>query len=86
MLAAIPAAEEMEIDVSDAEHQVLSMPPEIRAADARVKQANLEKKTVLAGYIPNISIGVVYIALPGFNNSIISKNILAPGLFINWNA
>jgi outer membrane protein TolC len=33
-----------------------------------------------------LSIGVVYISLPGFNNTILPKNILAPGMFINWNA
>jgi outer membrane protein len=85
-LEAIPVAEELELNVAQAEQQALSMRPEIRQADMHTKQVNLEKRIIMSGYIPNVSAGVVYIALPGFNNSIVPRNILAPGLFINWNA
>ena len=40
----------------------------------------------MSEYIPNVSVGVVYITLPGFNNAVISKNLLAPGIFITWDA
>ncbi len=85
-LEAIPAAEVLELDVAQAERQALSMRPEIRQADMHTKQVNLEKRIIMSRYIPDVSVGVVYIALPGFNNSIMPRNILAPGLFINWTA
>ncbi len=85
-LEVIPPVDQLEVDLAQAEQKALSMRPEIQEADMRVKQLGLEKKIILSQYIPNVSIGVVYITLPGFNNSVVSKNILAPGLFINWNA
>jgi outer membrane protein TolC len=85
-LEAISPADELELDVTQAERQALSMRPEIRQAEARVKQVNLEKRILMSQYIPNVSVGLVYIALPGFNNAVVPKNILAPGIFINWNA
>jgi outer membrane protein len=85
-LEEIPAPEELELNVAEAERRALAMRPEIRQADARVKQINLEKKIIISHYIPDVSVGVVYIALPGFNNAILPQNVLAPGIFINWNA
>jgi outer membrane protein TolC len=86
ILEAIPAPGELELDIVQAECQALSMRPEIRQADARVKQVNLEKRIIMSEYIPNVSAGLVWVALPGFNNKVVPRNILAPGLFINWNA
>lgn len=85
-LEEIPPPEQLELNVPEAEQRALSMRPEIQQADARVKQLRLEKRIILSHYIPDISVGVVYIALPGFNNSILPQNALAPGIFINWNA
>ena len=62
------------------------MRPEIHQADSRVKQIDAERRFIMSQYIPNVSIGVVYIYLPGFNNAVVPKNVLAPGFFINWNA
>ena len=85
-LEVIPPISQLELDVSSAENKALTRRPEIRAADARVRQLRLEKKILLSGYIPNVSVGVVYISLPGFNNQVLPKNCLAPGFFMNWNA
>jgi outer membrane protein len=82
----IPAPEELELNIAEAERRALAMRPEIRQADARVKQISLEKRIIISHYIPDVSVGVVYIALPGFNNAILPQNVLAPGIFINWNA
>jgi len=84
-LEAIPPPDELELDVAETERRALSMRAEIRQADARVKQVNAERRMILAEYIPNVSVGLVYIALPGFNNHIVPRNLLAPGIFINWN-
>jgi outer membrane protein len=85
-LETIVPVDQIELNVDVAENRALSMRPEIREADARVRQLHLEKRIIMSEYIPNVSIGVVYITLPGFNNTIVSRNILAPGIFINWNA
>ncbi|MDR3617585.1 MAG: TolC family protein [Candidatus Obscuribacterales bacterium] len=85
-LEAIPQPDDLELNVHESEQRALSNRPEIRAADARMKQLHLEKKIRLAEYIPNVSIGAVYISLPGFNNQVVPKNIFAPGIFINYNA
>jgi outer membrane protein TolC len=83
-LEVIPPIDQLEVNVERSESKALAMRPEIREADARVRQVRLEKKIIMSDYIPNVSAGVVYITLPGFNNSVISKNILAPGIFIDW--
>lgn len=85
-LELIPAVSDLELDNAQAENRALAMRPEIRQADARVRQINLEKKVIMSEYIPNISIGALYISLPGFNNTVLPKNVLAPGFFINYNA
>ena len=85
-LEAIPAPDASELDKDGAERKALTQRPEILAADARLRQLNLEKKIRLAEYIPSVSIGAVYIALPGFNNTAFPKNTLAPGIFIHYDA
>lgn len=85
-LEVIPPAEDLELDVAQAEQRALAMRPEVHQADARVRQLHLEKKILMSEYIPNVSVGVVYVGLPGYNNQVLSTNFLAPGIFINWNA
>jgi outer membrane protein TolC len=85
-LEAIPAPDQSELDKEGAERKALSQRPEILAADARLRQINLEKRIRLAEYIPSVSIGAVYVALPGFNNNAFPKNTLAPGIFIHYDA
>jgi outer membrane protein len=85
-IEAIPAPSEFELNPRQAEEKALSMRPEILQAEARTKQLNVEKRVIYSEYIPNVSVGVVYITLPGFNNQVIPRNVLAPGIFINWNA
>jgi outer membrane protein len=82
----IPQPDDLELNIHESEQRALANRPEIRAADARMKQIHLEKRIRLAEYIPNVSIGAVYISLPGFNNQALPKNIFAPGIFINYNA
>ncbi|HEY9772395.1 MAG TPA: TolC family protein [Planktothrix sp.] len=85
-LETIPPPDDLEMNPKQAEQKALSMRAEVRIADARIRQASAEKKVIWAQYIPNVSVGVFYAALPGFNNSIVPKQVLAPGIFINWNA
>jgi outer membrane protein TolC len=85
-LESISPPSELEIDRSQAEARALTNRPEIRIAEAKIKLVNTEKRVILSHYIPDVSIGAVYVGLPGFNNLIIPKNTLAPGIFINWTA
>jgi outer membrane protein len=85
-LEAIPPPDESELNVAEAEQKALAMRPEIRQADARVKQIDAERKFFMSQYIPNVSVGVVYLGLPGYNDAVLPKNSLSPGIFINWNA
>jgi len=86
VLEVIPPPDEFELNVRNSEQKALATRPEIKAADARRRQIHLEKKIRLAEYIPNVSVGAVYIALPGYNNEVLPKNTFAPGMFINYNA
>ncbi len=85
-LESIPPQDDVEINVAQAERTALARRPEIRAAEARVRQLNYEKKVLLSEYIPNVSVGMIYLGLPGFNNSIVPRNAVAPGIFMNWTA
>jgi outer membrane protein TolC len=82
----IPPPEPIEMDLARAEERALANRAEIRQADTRAQQVNVEKKILISEYIPNVSIGIVYLGLPGFNNQVLPKNVFAPGIFINWNA
>jgi outer membrane protein len=86
VLEEIPPPDAVELNITNAEQRALEERPEIRAADARRRQINLEKRIRLSQYIPNVSVGVVYITLPGFNNSVLPRNTLAPGIFISYDA
>ena len=85
-LQELPPPSEVELNIQLAEQKALQQRPELRAADARRRQINLEKKIRIAEYIPNVSIGAVFVSLPGFNNEVLPKYVLAPGMFINYNA
>jgi len=82
----IPRQEPIEMDLARAEEKALAYRAEIRQADARAQQIRIEKKILISEYIPNVSVGIVYLGLPGFNNTVLPKNVFAPGIFINWNA
>lgn len=85
-LEAVSPPDETEINLRDMEQKALLRRPEIRGAAARLRQITLEKKIHLSEYIPNVSIGAVYVALPGFNPAAIPRNLFAPGIFIHCNA
>ncbi len=78
-LELVPPVNEFELNIEQTELRALSMRPKIQEADMRVKQLRLERKIIMSEYIPNVSVGVVYITLPGFNNEIIPKNLLLQG-------
>jgi len=85
-LEVIPPVDALEINIAQAEERALSMRPEIQEADMRLRQLRVERKIILSEYIPNVSVGAIYLNLPGFNSQFIPKNLFAPGIFINWNA
>ena len=82
----IPEAAASEVNIEQAERQALSMRAEIRQADLRIKQLHLETRVIYSQYIPNVSVGAVYVALPGFLNQVVPKNLFAPGIFISYDA
>ena len=86
VLEEIPPPDSVELNVTNAEQRALAERPEIRAADAKRRQISLERKIRWSQYIPNVSVGVVYITLPGFNNAVLPRNLLAPGIFFNYDA
>ena len=85
-LESIPLPTDVEMNEHLAEEKALAQRPEIKAASTRRLQINLEKKIFLSNYIPNVSVGAIYLSLPGFNNSILPKNGIAPGIFITYDA
>lgn len=83
-LETIPPPSAFELDVHKAEEAALASRPELREVNARIKQVSLEKKVLFSHYIPNVSVGAVYVALPGFNNQVVARNALAPGFFVSY--
>ena len=85
-LTGVDAAQPMQIDLSAAESTALLQRPELKIAQERFKQIQLEKMVIRSRYLPDISAGVVWGTLPGFNISVLPNHFLAPGLFFTWNA
>ncbi|HZQ23766.1 MAG TPA: TolC family protein [Terriglobales bacterium] len=78
----VPAESAEEIDLKLAHQSALSQRPEIRQAELTVKQAEYDRRTAKAQYIPDIGLALHY--LSPFNVEILPKNVASAGIELNW--
>lgn len=71
-----------EINLEAARKQALDQRPELRQAQLKLRQAQLDERTQKAKSIPDISFSFNY--LSPFNVEFVPKNIASVGLLLNW--
>jgi outer membrane protein TolC len=82
-ISAAPELLSPEMDVAAARTRALAQRPEIREAQLRVKQAELDRRAKKTEYIPDVSLGVTY-ASPRNFDAFVPKNYLAAGVVVSW--
>jgi outer membrane protein TolC len=71
-----------EVNLAEARRKALDQRPEVREANLKIKQAQLDVRAQRAEYIPNVSLSFNY--LSPFNIEFIPKNIMSVGVMVNW--
>jgi len=79
---AIPELAPYELNLAEARRRALDQRPEVREANLKIKQAQLDVRAQRAEYIPNVSLSFNY--LSPFNIEFIPKNIMSVGVMVNW--
>lgn len=72
-----------ETDLSVAQRRALEQRPEIRQAQLKIKQSNLDVKIKKSEYIPDVSLTVSYLS-PFSYSSFLPKNIMSVGVSVEW--
>lgn len=82
-ISAVPELSFIETDLASARSLALENRPEIREAQLRIKQAELEKRAKKAEYIPDVSLSMNYLSLRNFDG-FVPKNLAGVGILVNW--
>jgi len=79
----VPDADDFESDLTAARARALEQRPELREARLKVRQAEGDRRTKKAEYIPDISASFQHIATANFN-SFIPKSYMNIGVTLSW--
>jgi len=82
-VAEVLEADELEVDLIAARNKALQQRSEVREAQLKVKQAEMDRRTKKAEYIPEVSIGFQYFALRNYS-SFIPRSYMNVGLTFTW--
>jgi outer membrane protein len=69
-------------DLEGARNRALEQRPEIREAQLRIKQAEVDRRIKKSEYIPDVSAGFIYLTFRNFE--ILPKNTASAGIAIKW--
>lgn len=72
-----------ETDLSVAQKRALEQRPEIRQAQLKIKQSNLDVKIKKSEFIPDVSLTVSYVS-PFSYSTFLPKNIMSVGVSVEW--
>jgi outer membrane protein TolC len=70
------------VDLEGARNRALGQRPEIREAQLKIKQAEVDRRIKKSEYIPDVSAGLIYLTFRNFE--ILPKNTVSAGIAINW--
>ena len=70
-------------DLESARNRALAQRPEIREAELKVRQAEVDRRIKKSEYIPDVSAGFLYMTFRNFDE-IIPKNLASSGLTMKW--
>src|SRR4030095_10704335 len=81
--AGVADASVFDTDLALARSRALAQRPEIREAELKMKQAEVDRRIKKSEYIPDVSAGFIYMAFRNFDE-ILPKNLASAGLAIKW--
>ncbi|PYS25984.1 MAG: hypothetical protein DMG11_21670 [Acidobacteria bacterium] len=70
-------------ELESARNRALAQRPEIREAELKVRQAEVDRRIKKSEYIPDVSAGFLYMTFRNFDE-IIPKNLASAGLAMKW--
>ena len=82
-VAAVPDVNGFADDLVAARSRAIEQRPEMRQARLKVKQAELDRRIKKSEYIPDVSVGLTYIALRNFDDAI-PRNFASVGVVMKW--
>ena len=82
VVSPIPALTNLDLDLSAAQARAREQRPELRQAILKRKQAELDRRSKKAEFIPDISLSYRYMS--PFSLDPLPKNISAAGLYLSW--
>jgi outer membrane protein TolC len=82
VVSPMPALTTFDLDLSAAQSRAREQRPELRQALLKRKQAELDRRSKKAEFIPDISLSYRYMS--PFNLDPLPKNISAAGLYMSW--
>src|SRR6185295_299045 len=82
-VAAVADVNGFDADLALARSRALEQRPEIREAQLKVKQAEVDRRIKKSEYIPDLSVGVTYLTFQNFDSAI-PKNSASVGFAMTW--
>ena len=79
----VPNVNGFPADLESARNRALQQRPEIREAELKVRQADVERRIKKSEYIPDVSAAFLYMTFRNFDE-IIPKNLASAGLTMKW--
>ncbi|MBV9929202.1 MAG: TolC family protein [Acidobacteria bacterium] len=83
-VAGVPEAGGFEADLALARSRALDQRPELREAQLKVRQAEVERRIKKSEYIPDVSLGFTYMSFRNFDNEAIPKNTASLSVAVRW--
>lgn len=81
-VAEVPEATSLETSLETAQKQALAARPELQEARLSVQQAEINRRSTKAEYIPDVSLSVTDLSLTNVN--LLPSNVASAGLLITW--
>ena len=79
----VPNVNGFPADLESARNRALQQRPEIREAELKVRQADVDRRIKKSEYIPDVSAAFLYMTFRNFDE-IIPKNLASAGLTMKW--
>jgi len=82
-ISAAPEADNFEADLVAARKQALEQRPEVKEAQLKVKQAEVDRRIKKSEFIPDVALSFQYLSPRNFSN-FIPKNYMNIGVTVSW--
>ncbi|MBV8856490.1 MAG: TolC family protein [Acidobacteria bacterium] len=82
-VAAVPGAGGFDADLAAARSRALDQRPELREAQLKVRQAEVDRRIKKSEYIPDVSLGFIYMSFRNFDEAI-PKNSASLSVAVKW--